>query len=333
MPFESVVPEVSVIIVSYNTRQMTLDCLAALQAGLEGISADVWVVDNASADGSADAVRAAFPEVSLIHNPVNAGFGAANNLALQNAQGEFLLLLNTDAFTAPGAVSALVDYLKAHPNVGIAGPRLLNADGSLQRSCYPFPSPGRAWMENLGLSGLLAGHETLGDYSAWAHDREQSVEWVIGACLLVRREAYAQAGGFDEGFFMYQEETDWQKRVRAAGWDIRLVPSATVTHLGGASGASEQAKINAHFFDSLDYFIRKHHGFGGLLSLRLAMILGAAARTLAWGGIAAAMPKRRPAAQAKIRLQAWLCARQATHWRGAGEGAAGKETAGKGAQT
>ena len=181
----------------------------------------------------------------------------------------------------------------------------------------------------MGLSGLLATHETLGDYSAWAHDAERSVEWVIGACLLVRREAYVQAGGFDEGFFMYQEETDWQKRVRSAGWDIRLVPSAVVTHLGGASGASEQAKINAHFFDSLDYFVRKHHGLSGLISLRLAMTLGAAARALAWGGIAAAVPKRRPSAQAKTRLLAWLCARQATHWRGAGGGA----KAGSGART
>jgi len=309
------------VIVSYNTRQMTLDCLQALNAGLEGLDAEVWVVDNASADGSAEAIRAAFPEVHVIGNPVNAGFGAANNLALKNAAGEFLLLLNTDAFVLPGAVAALVDYLKAHPKAGIAGPRLLNRDGSLQRSCYRYPSPGRAWLENLGLSGLVARHPVLGDYSGWAHDRERPVEWVIGACLLVRREAYVQAGGFDEAFFMYQEETDWQKRVQDSGWEIAFTPSASVTHLGGASGASEQAKINAHFFDSLDYFIRKHHGLAGLVSLRLAMVAGAAARTLAWGGIAALLPRRRTAAQAKTRLQAWLCVRQATRWRGAGKGA------------
>jgi len=313
--------DVSVIIVSYNTRQMTLDCLHALEAGLAGLNAEVWVVDNASADGSVEAIRAAFPEVHVIDNPVNAGFGAANNLALKQAKGEFLLLLNTDAFAAPGAVAALVDYLKTHPKAGIAGPRLLNVGGSLQRSCYRYPSPGRAWLENLGLSGLVARHGALGDYSAWAHDADRSVEWVIGACLLVRREAYMQAGGFDEAFFMYQEETDWQKRVRDAGWEIAFTPSAVVTHLGGASGASEQARINAHFFDSLDYFIRKHHGLAGLISLRLAMVVGAAVRTVAWGGIAALLPRRRSAAKAKTRLQAWLCVRQATRWRGAGKGA------------
>ena len=247
MPPKDLAPEISVIIVSYNTRQMTLDCLHALYASLEGLNAEVWVVDNASADGSADAIRAEFPEAHVIDNPINAGFGAANNLALKQATGEFLLLLNTDAFAAPGAVAALVEYLKAHPKAGIAGPRLLNADGSLQRSCYRYPSPVRAWLENTGLSGLLARHPVFGDYSAWAHDKEQAVEWVIGACLLVRREAYEQAGGFDEAFFMYQEETDWQKRVQNCGWEIAFTPSAVVTHLGGASGASAQAKTNATF--------------------------------------------------------------------------------------
>lgn len=300
---------------------MTLDCLKALFVGVETLEAEVWVVDNASQDGSAEAIRTAFPQVHLIENPANAGFGAANNLALQSVRGDYLLLLNSDAFVQPGTVPALVQCLQAQPGVGIAGPRLLNADGSLQRSSYRYPSPARAWLENLGLSGLLAQHPVLGDYSHWAHDQARSVEWVIGACLLVRREAYRQAGGFDEAFFMYQEETDWQRRVRDCGWDIVLTPEAVVTHLGGASGASEQAKINAHFFDSLDYYIRKHHGLAGMISVRLAMIVGSAARTLAWSGIAAAVPGRRPAAQAKKRLQAWLCVRQATQWRGAGKGA------------
>ncbi|MGI4790071.1 MAG: glycosyltransferase family 2 protein [Janthinobacterium lividum] len=320
MPLDSL-PLVSVIIISYNTCRMTLDCLAALFADLKSIDADVWVVDNASKDGSADAVRAAFPQVHLIENPNNAGFGAANNLALKSAAGEYLLLLNSDAFVQPGAVAALVAYLKSHPEAGIVGPRLLNSDGSRQLSCYRFPSPKRAWLENLGLTGLLARHPVLGDYQSWAHDTEKSVEWVIGACLLVRREAYIQAGSFDEVFFMYQEETDWQRRVRDCGWDIALTPAAIVTHLGGASGASQQEKINAHFFDSLDYYIRKHHGLAGLISLRLAMIIGSAVRVLAWSGVAAMMPRRRTMAQSKKRLQAWLCARQATQWRGAGKGA------------
>ena len=314
-------PLLSVIIVSYNTRQMTLDCLQALYADLGSSSAEVWVVDNASTDGSADAIRAAFPQVNLIQNPRNAGFGAANNLALRQAAGEFLLLLNSDAFLHPGAVAALRDHLQTHPRAGVAGPRLLNVDGSLQPSCYRFPSPPRAWLENLWISSLLPHHPVVGDFRRWAHDAERSVDWVIGACLLVRRQAWEAAGEFDESFFMYQEETDWQRRVRGAGWDIGFTPSALVTHLGGASGAAEQARINAHFFDSLDRYTRKHHGLPGLVSLRLAMIVGAALRTLLWAGVIISAPKRRPVARAKARLQAWLFVRQATHWRGAGKAA------------
>ena len=308
-------PVLSVIIISYNTRQMTLDCLASLFADLGGLPAEVWVVDNASRDGSADAVRAAFPAVRLIENPQNAGFGAANNLALAQARGEFLLLLNTDAFLHPGALDALIGYARAHLRAGAVGPRLLNSDGSLQLSCYRFPSPLRAWLENLWLAPLLPAQSPLADYARWAHDADRSVEWVIGACLLVRRAAYIQAGGFDEAFFMYQEETDWQRRLRDAGWDIAFTPSAVVTHLGGASGASEQVRVNAHFFDSLDYYTRKHHGVLGLVALRLAMVVGSALRTLLWTAVAALVPGRRTAARAKTRLQAWLCVRQATHWR------------------
>lgn len=316
-------PLVSVIIVSYNTRRMTLDCLRALYADLGGVSpepqAEVWVVDNASTDGSADAVRAAFPDVRLIENPRNAGFGAANNLAIRRARGEFLLLLNSDAFLHPGALGALRGYLQAHPRAGVVGPRLLNRDGSLQPSCYRFPSPLRAWLENLWVSSIVPHHHALGDYRRWAHDSERSVDWVIGACLLVRAAACEQAGVFDEGFFMYQEETDWQRRLRGAGWDIAFTPAAQVTHWGGASGASEEAKISAHFFDSLDRYARKHHGLPGLISLRLAMVAGSALRTLLWAGVALAVPRRRAAARAKTRLQAWLFFRQATHWRGAGK--------------
>jgi len=312
---------ISVIVISYNTRQMTLDCLSALYADLGQMPAEVWVVDNASQDGSVEAIRSKFPLVQLIENPRNAGFGAANNLAIARATGEFLLLLNSDAFLHPGACGALTGYLTGHPRVGAVGPRLLSSDGSLQPSCYRYPSPGRAWLENLWVSSLLPRHPWLGDYRRWAHDSDRSVEWVIGACLLVRSEAVRQAGGFDESFFMYQEETDWQRRIRDAGWEIIFTPDAVVTHLGGASGASEQAKINAHFFNSLDYYTRKHHGLLGLISLRLAMIVGSALRTLLWALIALIRPRQRIAARAKTRLQAWLFLRQTTSWRDAGKAA------------
>jgi GT2 family glycosyltransferase len=311
-------PVVSVIIVSYNTREMTLECLRVLEADLSASqldkSAEIWVVDNASSDGSAQAVRGTFPHVRLIDNPRNAGFGAANNLALKQAQGDFLLLLNSDAFPKPGAIGTLVEFLRNNPDVAVVGPKLLNKDGSLQKSCWKFPSPARAWLENLGVTALLPNHPVAGDYSRWEHDQERDVDFVIGACMLVRRKAYEQVGGFDEDFFLYSEETDWQRRMKDHGFRIVFTPAAQVTHFGGASGEAEKAKVNRHFFESLDRYERKHHGLAGLISLRLAMSFGCLARTILWGMITVAMPKRRTVASARRRMYCWLFVRQMTCW-------------------
>jgi GT2 family glycosyltransferase len=308
-------PYLSVIIISYNTRRMTLDCLQTLYTGLDGLTTEVWVVDNASADGSADAIRESFPQVHLIENELNNGFGAANNQALCEARGAFILLLNSDAFPQPNSIATLANYLQRHPKVGLVGPRLLNKDGSLQRSCFRFPTPERAWLENLWISALLANNPVFGDYRRWAHDTERLVDHVIGACMLVRREAYIEAGGFDEAFFMYSEEADWEKRMRDKGWDIAFVPDAQVVHLGGASGVTEKARINGHFFESLDHYALKHHGLPGLISFRAAMTLGCFLRALLWIAVLIAVPRRRAAAAAKARLHSWLFLRQSTHWR------------------
>lgn len=307
-------PIISAIIVSYNTRQMTLECLRTLYADLQGIAAEVFVVDNASADESAAAVREAFPQARVIANERNAGFGAANNQAMREARGKYFLLLNSDAFVEQGAVATLVEYLERKPKVGVVGPRLVNADGSLQVSCFPFPSPARAWLENLWVPKMLPPASPLGDYRKWAHDSERRVDWVVGACMLVRREMYEEVGGFDERFFMYAEESDWQRRMRDARWEIAFTPAARVKHLGGASGAAEKPRINQHFFQSLDYYEIKHHGLGGLIALRAAMVLGGMLRLPLWAGVLALAPRRRVKAAAKIRLLSWLCMRQATHW-------------------
>jgi GT2 family glycosyltransferase len=308
-------PEISVIIVSYNTRAMTLDCLRVLYEKLDSVNAEVWLVDNASNDGSVEAVRDAFPNVQVIANEKNGGFGAANNQAMKRARGDFFLLLNSDAFPLEGAIQTLLEYSKGHHDVAVVGPRLLNGDGSLQPSCWKFPSPMRAVVENIGLASLLPHHPHFGDYSRWAHDEERAVDFVIGACMLVRREVYEQIGGFDEEFFLYAEETDWQRRMTDKGWKIVFTPQAQVTHLGGASGASEKVKVNSHFFEGLDRYERKHHGLGGLLVLRLAMTLGCLARAVAWTLVMLARPGRRRAARSKVRMNSWLLLRQMTHWR------------------
>ena len=315
MPPEANNLQLSVVIVSFNTAQMTLRCLDSVRADLAGIDAEVIVVDNGSTDNSVEAIRANAPWVKLIVSERNVGFGAGNNLALAQARGEYLLLLNTDAFPTAGAVSALMQYLKEHPKTAVVGPKLLNADGSTQQSCFRFPTPLRSWMENLWISTAMKRHPSIDDYRFWAHDSERSVDFVIGACILVRRSVYEQVGGFDERFFMYAEESDWMYRMRRAGWQIDFTPTAVVTHLGGASGAADKPKINRVFFESLDYYELKHHGFAGLLSLRMAMTIGCTIRAGLWTAVMAVSSKRRELARSKAKLLAWLAVRQSTCWR------------------
>ena len=295
-------PTLSVIIVSYNTRSMTLECVRTLYERLEGISAEVFVVDNASRDGSAQAVAEAFPKVWLIANAANIGFGAANNLALRMAVGRYLLLLNTDAFPHIGCLRALVRYLDDHPRAGVAGPRLVNMDGSLQRSCWRFPTPIRTWLEGLLISDLMARHPAFDDYKHWRHDIEREVDFIAGACLLVRRDTYVQVGGFDERFFMYQEETDWQFRIKQAGWKVVFTPSGVVTHLGGASGKAEITKVNQIFFESLDRYNLKHYGRFGLAVNRIAQVVAAALRAGCWAAVSP-LPRLRSRAVREVRLQ------------------------------
>jgi GT2 family glycosyltransferase len=306
--------DVSVLIVSFNTRAITLQCLEALSRAMASVSGEVIVVDNASSDGSAEAIRQQCPEVRVIVSETNLGFGGANNLAMRHARGRYWVLLNSDAFVGPDTLATLLRDMDARPEVGVLGPKLLNSDGSTQRSCFRYPSPGRAWLENLAVPKLLKPCHHLGDYRKWAHDESGPVDWVVGACLVVRRAVVDQVGGFDERFFMYAEETDWQKRIRDAGWGIRFTPKTRVTHLGGASGAAEAARVNHHFFESLDRYARKHHGRLGLVSLRLAMVTGALLRLPAWALMYIGRPPRRKVARAKIGHYGWLMRRQLSHW-------------------
>ena len=305
---------VSAIIISFNTCALTLECLTGLHRELDALDSEVWLVDNASTDGTVDAIREGFPDVRIIENQENRGFGAANNQALQQATGDFLLLLNSDAFPRPGAVKAMVHYLRDHPEVGVVGPRLLNADGSLQRSCYRFPSPRRTWLEMLGIVSLFPNHPVVGDYRRWDHAEDRLVDFVSGACMMVRREAFEAVGGFDEQFFMYAEETDWQLRMKRQGWDVAFTSGAEVVHLGGSSGASTMAGINPTFFESGDYYQLKHYGQAGLVIMRLAMVIGCAIRAAGWGLIMLVLPSRRRVASQKARLFGWLFIRQTINW-------------------
>lgn len=235
----------SIVIVSWNTRDLLRRCLESLKeelasGGLETDS-EVFLVDNNSADGSAAMVETEHPWVKLTKNAENRGFAAANNQAFAVAQGRFVLLLNPDTEVKPGCLKTLIDFMYKHPAAGIVAPQLLNSDGSIQRSCREFPTFAGMLYELIGLSRIFSGDSELGKrfrrYKMldWNHDDERRVDQPEGACLLVRHEVLDKVGMLDEGFFMLFEEVDWCFRIIKAGWEIWFTPTAQVVHHYGQS--------------------------------------------------------------------------------------------------
>jgi GT2 family glycosyltransferase len=257
----------SIIIVNWNTRDILLDCLTSIAAHPPARSYDVWVVDNASSDGSVEAVRARHPYVQVIENSENRGFAAANNQAIDAAQGDYVLLLNSDTIVHAQALERMAQFLDVHDRVGIAGACLLNADGTLQPSWAAFPS---FWSELLGRNiRARRPYRTVDGSTAYL------VDWVGGAALMIRREVIEQIGVLDEGYFMYSEETDWCFRVRKAGWDICYLSDAPIAHLGGQSSQKASARMKAELYRSKIRFYTKHYGrrqaYALSLTLRLAL--------------------------------------------------------------
>jgi GT2 family glycosyltransferase len=259
-----------VIIVNHNTRDHLRACLASLEPEW---ARQVIVVDNASTDGSAEMVEREFSWVALLAASSNPGYGAAANRAITQCRSPYVLLLNSDTRLRPGTLRALPAYFEQHPRVAIVGPRLLNPDGSLQPSCYSFPTPLRVFLEESALHRLVRALPVVRSRyeRTWAHDRSRRVDWVLGAALAIRREAFEGVGGFDESFFLYAEEVDLCFRLRAAGWEAHFTPEAAVVHAGGASTGQRRAEMAVQFFRSLVRFYRRHYSAARLFQLIMIM--------------------------------------------------------------
>lgn len=309
-----VTPRLSVTLVHHDGLAALRDCLRSLYLHPPSISFEVVLVDNVSTDGAVEMVTAEFPEVRLLRNERRQGFGANQNRAMEASQGEYVFLLNDDTIVHPGAFDALCATLDTHPEVGCVGPRLLNLDGSLQISCYRFPSPGQCIAENLLLSAVLPDHPAFGDYRAWPHDSEREVDFVVGAAMLVRRKVMEEVGTFDSDFFMYFEEIDWQRRMRQRGWRIAFCPNAVITHLGGQSTEGLRNRQFVEFNRGKAKYLRKHYGAAGVLAQRLSILPGALLRLFLWGGVFLLSSRRR--ATARANLTTW--ARHLRWWSGFG---------------
>jgi len=262
--------DLDIIIVTWNTREFLIECLQSLQTVLEPAPdksrqltggqyrARVLVVDNASSDDTAQTVRQDFSWVHLIENRENLGFAHANNQAIRESCGRFVLLLNSDTVVHPGALETLVAFLDAHPRAGAAGARLLNPDGSLQPACHPMLTPWREFWRLTFLDNVF--HKSTYGARTWKASVPQKVEAIKGACLMLRRKALDQVGLLDESYFMYTEEVDLCYRLARAGWQLWWIPQATVVHYGEASSRQAARAMYVQLYRSKVQFYRK---FGG----------------------------------------------------------------------
>lgn len=271
--------DLSVVIVSWNVEGLLRKCLRSVQYELDRatrtLSAEVFVVDNASSDGTTSMVAAEFPEVTLIVNESNVGFTRANNQALRLARGQHVCLLNPDCEVLPGSLVDMVDYMYEHPDVGAVGPQLLFPDGSLQSSRRRFPTLRTGLVESTILQRYFPRSRVVRDYYCddLPTDQAHEVDWLVGACLMVRREALDQVGLLDEGYFMYSEELDWCFRAKRAGWKVVYLPQAKVVHHEGKSSEQNLVNRNIHFHDSKCRFFSKHYGTGQGMLLRAFIFL------------------------------------------------------------
>lgn len=247
-PLAEPAPELTVIIVSYNTRDLTLACLETLFATTRTTAFRVVVLDNCSSDGSADAIAAAYPQVTLIRATENLGFAAGNNAVAAEAETEWLLLLNPDTEVHAGAVDALLDFARTHPEAGITGGRTVFPDGALNpASCWMRITPWSLFCLATGLTAVFRGTEFFNPegMGGWKRDSVRAVDIVQGSFLMIRRTLWTELGGFNPRYFMYGEEADLCLRAQMAGYQPMITPDAEIMHLAGASSARKADKIAA----------------------------------------------------------------------------------------
>jgi GT2 family glycosyltransferase len=298
--------DLSIIIVNWNTRALLQQCLEALPAAAQGLDYEIFVVDNGSRDGSAALVRKAYPQCRLLDVGRNLGFSAGNNLALGRIQGRHVLLLNPDTVCHPGSLKTLRDFLEKTPDAGAVGPQLVSADGEPVITWGNFPAvrfhlrslldPRGTWLVRAGRAQSFVHIPARGEPS-------RAVDYVAGACMLMRGEALASVGSLDERFFMYFEETDWCRRAWAAGWRVYYCAEAQVAHLEGKSAEQASEFSRVQFQHSYRLFVDKHYGAGRSWQFRAAILL-----EYAWKGLLRACAPRDRARNRKLAATWWRIA-------------------------
>lgn len=251
----------SIILVSWNVSDLLAQCLASIYDHPLDSEFEVIVADNASTDDTVNMVRSRYPEVTLLVNSHNIGFAGGNNQAILESTGDYILLLNPDTEVFPGALNVMLQYLEGNPKVGAAGARVLNPDGTLQRSCFPAPTLRRELFHLLHLD-----HRQRSGMERWDTNMPRQVEVLLGACIMIRREALNNVGPFDESYFMFSEEVDLCFRIQQAGWQLYWVPQAQIVHYGGQSTQQVALEMFLQLYRGKLFYFRKHYGrFAGMV--------------------------------------------------------------------
>jgi len=276
--------ELSSVIVHYRSREALRQCLASLESETTGLAREVVVVDNDRDHHALDLLAREFPKVRGILNQENVGYARAVNQGIAATTGEFVLVMNPDCLPQPGSVAALVGYLRAHPRAGVAGPMILDRDGSLQYSARSFPDHLTFLFNRYSLlTRLFPGNRFTRRYllSDWDHTTMREVDWLSGACLLVRRTAIDQVGPMDEAYFMFNEDVDWCRRMKLAGWAVAYVPDARVVHDIGASKKRVSTRVIVQRHLGMIHYFHKFHPIhpvtallaDGLILMRAGLML------------------------------------------------------------
>jgi GT2 family glycosyltransferase len=313
-------PTLSIVILATNQRDLALACLESIERSAPAVDTEIFLVDNASTDGTAEAVAERFPDAEVIVRAENAGFSAGNNDALRRARGRYTLLLNEDTVVLPGALEAMVEFLDANPRTGMVGCRLLDAEGRTDASAGGLPGFRMQIASWLGVKRLVPVaavkrlvrmplltrlvDSVVGGYfvPATSGSEPREVAFLSGACVAVRREVWDQVGLLDERIFLYLEDADICLRAAQAGWKLHYLPGASIVHLGGRASSARTGWPSHHFSRerarSLIYYFRKHHGRGGALAIRALMVATVLPRLVA----AARRPDRRALLRPVLRI-------------------------------
>lgn len=266
MPREQIVRnsvlDLSIVIVNWNTKDLLRGCLTSLYESDGDFAFETVVVDNCSSDGSAAMVREEFPQVRLIESEINGGYAYANNQGLRCFQARYYLLLNPDTVLPPDAVQRMLEFMETHPEVGIAGPKLVMDGGELDMACRrSFPTPENSFYKLFGLSRLFPDSERFGQYNLTYLDPDEvaEVDSVVGAFMMVRREVVEEVGCLDEQYFMYAEDLDWAYRAKRAGWKVYYYPEVTVLHYKRQSSQQNKDRADYEFWRAMYIFYRKHY--------------------------------------------------------------------------